>query len=112
MILLGSCGPDNSKKNHIKNIEQTDSITQGVNKNLFTVSLITKIEFTEGLKINFNAPFTRKTKDSSSIERVIIAIDQTYSEKMLNLISGVLPNSKHFPLQHFGHAYGKSKLCI
>lgn len=93
MILLGSCGPKNSKKSLIKNIEQTDSVTLGVNKNLFTVSIITKMEFTEGLKINFNAPFTTKTKDSSSMERVISAIDQTYSENEIELAKNELCSS-------------------
>ncbi len=55
-----------------------DSLNTLKNRQFFTFTPITEVEFRNALKNNYNAPFLTKFTDTTQLEKALQAIDKTY----------------------------------
>lgn len=56
---------------------ESDSVKS---RHFFTFTPITEVEFRNGLKNSYNAPFETKIADTTQIEKGLAAIDKTYND--------------------------------
>jgi hypothetical protein len=59
---------------------KADSLDFQEKRRSFTFTAITEVEFRNGLKNNFNAPFKTEVIDSTNLERAFESIEETYNE--------------------------------
>jgi len=63
------------------------------NRRFFIFNPITKVEFRNALKNNYNAPFVTKISDSTKLEKAFESIEKTYNKNEKELAESELCNS-------------------
>lgn len=72
---------------------KTDSTKQEQNRQFFTFTPITKTEYTNALKNNYNAPFATDIGDTTKLIKSFEAIEKTYNDDERLLAKSELCNS-------------------
>lgn len=87
-LLLISC----NNSTNAQTIKADSTKSEG-NRRFFTFSPITKFEFRNALKRNYNAPFVTEIGDTTKLEKPFESIEKTYNEDEKELAKSELCNS-------------------